>query len=423
MTLKNPYRPGRYVTGPQFYGRQDILHTLEHADYRGAYIIGTRQMGKTSLLREMERQLLAFYVDVSYMGHDLSRWAKHLQRSVDRKRPTYDWLPDATATVAADFFDLLEQVAHAAGDNNQKVWLLLDEAEDLMSMEEAQPGFLVRLRGATEMLPVLRLTLAGYRSLLELREAIPPHYLSPLLGGFISFVLPPLSAAEATALICQEKMSPSIQVEEAVVKQILAEADGHPFLLQRLCNALWKEGMLQPPDETILHRISADAENVFPADFELLSDVEQQVLLGLSQQKEATFAEIETILTGKSYHFSKSLQDLVDLGFLSRTSIGYAISSRVLVGWLASRKDSGEMPTPISDPAVIELHSADEQENRLEELLRIHRDNLHHYEKIKARYGFDVPLHVISGLEIEKGAIQRLQKDLEALRGTEEQEE
>jgi len=60
MTLKNPYRPGRYVTGPQFYGRQDILHTLEQDDYRGAYIIGTRQMGKTSLLREMERQLRPF---------------------------------------------------------------------------------------------------------------------------------------------------------------------------------------------------------------------------------------------------------------------------------------------------------------------------------------------------------------------------
>jgi hypothetical protein len=422
MTLKNPYRPGRYVTGLQFYGRQGILHALEHGDYRGAYIIGTRQMGKTSLLREMERQLPAFYVDVSYMGHDLSRWAKHLQRSVGRKRPTYNWLPDA-ATAAPGFLDLLEQVAHAAEDNKQKVWLLLDEAEDLMSMEEAQPGFLARLRGATEMLPALRLTLAGYRSLLELREAIPPHYLSPLLGAFISFVLPPLSAAEATALICQEKMLPSVQVEEAVVKQILAEADGHPFLLQRLCNALWKVGMLRPLDEIILHRISADAENVFPADFELLSDVEQQVLLGLSQQKEATFAEIETILTDKSYHLSKSLQDLVDLGFLYRTSTGYAISSQVLARWLASLKNSGEMPSPISDPVVIELHSADKQEKQLEELLRIHRDNLHHYEKIKAQCGFDVPLHVISGLEYEKEAIQRLQKDLETLRGTEGQEE
>jgi ABC-type multidrug transport system ATPase subunit len=103
MTLKNPYRPGRYVTGPQFYGRQDILHTLEHDDYRGAYIIGTRQIGKTSLLREMERRLPAFYVDVSYMGHDLFRWAKHLQRSIGRKREDYAWLPSTTATAAPVF--------------------------------------------------------------------------------------------------------------------------------------------------------------------------------------------------------------------------------------------------------------------------------------------------------------------------------
>ena len=74
------------------------------------------------------------------------------------------------------------------------------------------------------------------------------------------------------------------------------------------------------------------------------------------------------------------------------------------------------MPAPISDPVVIELHPVDEQEKQLEELLKIHKDNLHHYERIKAQYGFDVPLHVINGLEYEKEAIQKLQQDLESLR-------
>jgi hypothetical protein len=416
MALENPYKPGRYVTGQQFYGREDILHTLEHDDYRGAYIIGTRQMGKTSLLREMERRLPAFYVDVSFMGRDLSRWAKSLQRSIDRKREDYAWLPEATATAAPDFFDLVEQAACAAEENQQKVWLLLDEAEDLLSMEEAHPGFLARLRGATEMLPALRLVLAGYRSLLELRQAMPPHYPSPLLGGFISFILPPLSATEATALIRQEKMSPGVQVEEAVVNGILSEADGHPFLLQRLCNYLWKEGVLQSLDDAIQHRMSDDAGNVFPADFRLLSAVEQQILLGLSRQQEATFAEIEAILKDQSYQLSKPLQDLVGLGFLHRTPTGYAVSSQILARWLASLRDSGEMPAPISDPAVIELHPIDEQEKQLTELLKIHQDNLHHYETIEARYGFDVPLHVINGLEYEKEAIQKLQQSLESLR-------
>jgi hypothetical protein len=316
---------------------------------------------------------------------------------------------------------LLEQIADAAEDNQQKVWLLLDEAADLMSLAEAHPNFLIRLRGATQMLPALRLTLASHRTLLRLRQAIPPNHTSPLLRGFISFILLPLSEAEAAALIRQEKTPPGVQVEEAIVNKILIEAGGHPFLLQRLCNSLWKEGRLQPPDETILHRISADAENVFPADFELLSDVEQQILLGLSPQKEATFAEIETSLQDKSYHLAKSLQDLVDLGFLYRTPTGYAISSQVLARWLASLKDSGEIPAPISDPVVIELHPVDEQEKQFEELLKIHRDNLRHYEKIKAQYGFDVPLPVIKGLEYEKEAIQRLQQKLENLRGKEEQ--
>jgi hypothetical protein len=34
------------------------------------------------------------------------------------------------------------------------------------------------------------------------------------------------------------------------------------------------------------------------------------------------------------------------------------------------------------------------------------------YEKIKAQYGFGVPLHVINGLEYEKEVIQKLPQDL-----------
>jgi hypothetical protein len=250
---------------------------------------------------------------------------------------------------------------------------------------------------------------------LELRQAMPPHYPSPLIVAFISFILPPLSATEARALIRQEKMPPGVQVEEIIVNKLLSEADGHPFLLQRLCNYLWKEGVLQSLDDAIQHRMSEDADNVFPADFGLLSAVEQQILLGLSRQQEATFAEIEAILK-ESYQLSKSLQDLVGLGFIHRTSTGYAVSSQILARWLASLKGSGEIPAPISDPVVIELHPIDEQEKQLTELLKIHQDNLHHYETIEARYGFDVPLHVINGLEYEKEAIQKLQQSLESLR-------
>lgn len=414
MTLENPYKPGRYVTDRQFYGRQAILQTLEHEDYRGAYIIGTRQIGKTSLLREMECRLPAFYMDVSYLGRQLPRWARSLGRSIARKRPIYTWLPDPTIATTVDFFELLEQVAYAAEDNEQTVWLLLDEAEDLMHLSEVQPNFLARLRGATEMLPSLRLTVAGYRSLLELRQTVPPFYPSPLLGGFISFILPPLSNVEATALICQDQTTPGVEVEETTINEILIEAGGHPFLLQRLCNYLWQAGKLRSPDETFRHRISTDAENVFPADFELLSDLEQQILLFLSQQKEAFFAAIEATL--KNIHLSKCLQDLVELGFLYRTSTGYAISNQILFRWLANLDDSHEIPAPISNPTLIELRPVDEQEKQLEELLKTHLDNLSEYEKIKARYGFDVPLHIINGLKYEQEAIQKLQQELENLR-------
>ncbi len=418
MTLKNPYTPGRAATGRQFYGRQTILQTLEHDDYRGAYIIGTRQIGKTSLLREMEQRLPAFYVDVSYLGSDLDRWVRNLQRTIAKKQAAYPWLPDTTTTTG--FFALLEQIAQAAEDQQQPLWLLLDEAEDLMALAEANPGFLSRLRGAAEMLPALRLVLAGYRSLLELRQAAPPYYPSPLLGGFVAFILPPLSENEAIALIRQEQTP--VQVEKATLDKILIQAGGHPFLLQRLGNYLWTEGALPSPDETIQYRIRADANNVFPADFELLTDSEQQILLGLCRREETTFAEIESLIELKNVHLAHILQDLVELGFLRRTTNAYAISNQILSNWLASlesSESSAEIPPPLSSESVaVELHPAAEQERQLKKRLKIHQDNLAHYQEIKARYGFDVPLPVINGLKYEEDAIQKLQQNLEDLSQT-----
>ncbi|NJN95202.1 MAG: hypothetical protein HC875_14415 [Anaerolineales bacterium] len=418
MTLENPYKHGKYVIGPQFYGRVDILRCLEQDDYHGAYVIGTRQIGKTSLLREMERRLPAFYLDLNSLADDdLAQWANYLRRSINKQRSVYKWLPDSNAIEQSDFFTLLEQAAQAAENNsqNQRIWLLLDEAEDLITAAGEHPRLLPKLRGIMGMQPNLRLVLAGYRNLLKLRQITPPQHSSPFLGGFISFILPPLSEKEATALIRQEQTPPCMQVEDTVVREILIETGGHPYLLQRLCNYLWHKSNLIPLDGSARFKLDGDAENIFPADFGLLTEIEQQILFELCQSQEATFAEMETLLSYKTFHLPKTLQDLVDFGFIYRTSTAYAVSSQTLTRWLRSLKYS-DMPPPLSDPTVIEPHSIDEQEQHFLKLLKTHQDNLYHYEEIKAKYGFDVPLHVVNGIKIEEEAIQTLQQELAKLK-------
>ena len=48
--------------------------------------------------------------------------------------------------------------------------------------------------------------------------------------------------------------------------------------------------------------------------------------------------------------------------------------------------------------------------NRLRERYGIHIANLRHLEVIQSQYGFDVPLHILNDIRIQRNAIQELEK-------------
>ena len=52
--MQNPYVVGRWVRGDEHYDRQSLIEHLLHAHDTAIWVVGTRRMGKTSLLRQIE---------------------------------------------------------------------------------------------------------------------------------------------------------------------------------------------------------------------------------------------------------------------------------------------------------------------------------------------------------------------------------
>src|SRR5690606_20055647 len=63
--MRIPYNVGRWVRGKNHYGRQRLIDYLLHAPDSAIWLVGTRRMGKTSLLRQLE--LLTSAPDSTYV--------------------------------------------------------------------------------------------------------------------------------------------------------------------------------------------------------------------------------------------------------------------------------------------------------------------------------------------------------------------
>ncbi len=47
----NPYVVGQWVRGKKFYGRPDLIQEILHGNRNWLWLLGTRRIGKTSVLK------------------------------------------------------------------------------------------------------------------------------------------------------------------------------------------------------------------------------------------------------------------------------------------------------------------------------------------------------------------------------------
>lgn len=412
--MTSPYVISGPVSGQQFYNRHELLKEITSGQHRAMYVIGGRQMGKTSLLQRIGEMRPSIHLDVQFAAGNFQEFPRHLLYSLKRQQTKITWLPIFTDLQGLDFFEILQAVADAAEDNQELIYLLIDESDGLINETEASLNFLHRLRGLSQKCKGLRLVLAATRRLSKVRALFREAQMSPVLDGFVPFFLTPFSVSESANLLQAINSSSPLQIPLALQDEIIRLSGGQPHFLQLLGYHLYKDNLWREVSEDILSRIDHLASGLFVNDFATLTDTERQILRLVSQSKEISFADLQTKVSEP--RLSILLEGLVAYGYLCRLETVYTTGSIFLDRWLdgLSPKEWA-VPSPVPEERAFDLFSKDQQIKNIKNLLSTHHKNLQRLREAESQYGFDRPLYLLNGIAHEQEQIEKLQAELDNL--------
>jgi hypothetical protein len=232
-----PYETRAPVTGSRFFGREyEISRIVGNPDTNHA-ILGIRRIGKTSLLREIER-ILKESEDPAHVVYlecsDLLATEDYIREVVRKLNPRE--LPRLHLQRYVFFFpDFLERMGRVY---KSKIIFLLDEVDNLVIMQRGD-WELFRMLRASANKGACQYILAGFR------EAMREQYLldSPFYNFAQEIRLSEFTRRQAHDLIVtpMENLRVRIKNKDEVVGRIYEETAGHPNLIQYYCMILLRQ--------------------------------------------------------------------------------------------------------------------------------------------------------------------------------------
>lgn len=359
--VQNPYVVGRWVRGSEHYDRQSLIEHLLSAHDTAIWVVGTRRMGKTSLLRQIEHvtaQPDSPYVPLFWdlQGHATAEqlteelcWA--IESAADR---FVGCGVDLEQMREWDAAVILRRLGRGLQQQQRTLLLLVDEAEVLVEIGQSNPSWLARLRKTLQE-GHLRTIIASTRSLIQLTDQSVSWITSPFLFGFHMVILWPMRREGATALVRQLQSEMQVEVDDELVEQILHYTNHHPYLIQHLCDRLFMvdetgRRYLRPiedEDLAVTHMLAG----YFHLDFQLLSDVERKLLLAVAAQGSMSEAQLADVVDASQVaRLPALLQSLKELGHLRREGDEWTTGSEFLRRWLLIYQGITG-PTPVQRPA------------------------------------------------------------------------
>ena len=364
--MRIPYVVGRWVRGKNHYGRQRLIDTLLATPDFATWLVGTRRMGKTSLLRQLEHvtaggeyPLVPVFWDLqgcrnsgeaaSELAYSLQEaHTRFLERGVDVRMPA-----------GQDAADALRSLGRQCASQGMRPLLLIDEAEALIQIVVGEQAWLAKLRKALQE-GNLRCVVTSTKLLARLNEVNAGWTTSPFLFGFNLANLWQLDLEAAHALIRQEQSPNPVRVEDALADEILRHTSCHPYLIQFLCQRLFTaddrgRGMLREPEDEDLNPDQI-LSGFFRTDFQYLTRVERCILLTVSDLSVAKREEVLSALSEESpQRVDMFLYGLRKFGYLQPLRERWAVGNEYLRRWLQDhRSQLADLAKPQIDDSVFE---------------------------------------------------------------------
>lgn len=341
--MRVPYTVGRWVRGEQHYGRQRLITHLLTATDNEFWLIGTRRMGKTSLLRQMEMvavdrdDFVPLFCDLQgcQSSDDV---ALELSFAVEDAAERFTPLgvnPDDVVGLGA--VETLRYLQRAAARHDRQLLLLVDEAEALIHVAEQEDRWLARLRRVFQD-ERQRTVMTATKILSRLNDLQSEWMTSPFLFGFNLVNLWSLDTESAAALVRQSQAAVPVEVDDGLLTEILHCTNRHPYLMQFLCQRLYStDGQccwLRPVKEEDLlpdHLLAKFLE----IDFNHLASLERRILLIVGAMPAISLLEILKELSDESPSRIRTfVYGLHKLGYIREDHDQWFISNDFLAHWL-----------------------------------------------------------------------------------------
>ena len=327
--MRNPYSVGRWLRGADHYGRQQLLDYLISAEDPAIWVVGTRRMGKTSLLRQLEWLLtqqegasavpLFWDLQGSETKDDFDY---ELFLAVEDEMPRFEAFGvDVSALYNRDAIHILRTLQRALRAHGKHLLLLIDEAEAWISLAKNDYQALARLRKAFQN-GGMRTIMTSTKLLMQLNDLTRNWLTSPFLFGFTLVHLWSLEPEASVSLVMQEQSQTPVNVERGRIDEILRHSHRHPYLVQTLCYRLFEEkhgrGVLREIQEEDL-RADHLLSGFFEVDFRCLAPTERQILLTVARQGVISEEELVARNDNESIdQISMYVHGMNNLGYLQR---------------------------------------------------------------------------------------------------------
>ena len=385
--MRNPFSAGSWVSGPDFFGRESIISGLLSSNEKCDWVIAQRRMGKTSLLRKLEEQFnsglnegLAVFWDIqgSYDADGL------LESLEDALEDSFDLFPDHWGKMSPQEFkglpphQVIKSLARKLRQDDKKMTLLIDEAEEFITLTQKTPESLSRLRKTFHTCPNLHTIICSTPRLEKLLQMTQIDT-SPFLHGFHSHFLGGFTRQETQDLLKNG------HIESEIADEVFQLAFGNPYQTQLFAKFFFEYNDYQ---ETInfLHSNPSLAQ-VHEVNLGLLTEEEKLFLLNMSSP--------DAVLP-KNNTESMMAHKLTLIGYLKFYDQKYSIASQFFGKWLTGYFNLN-----------IDKHPHNEQDFNLasapKSLVKFNILSLYRYLLQQCQEGYRVPanpeLFKISGMD------------------------
>lgn len=331
--MRNPFIAGSWVRGDNFFGRQALLREVLEGDRDSLWVVGARRLGKTSLLKELEYRVqqsphtpwAALYWDLegSADARGLSdALLGAVEDSESFRRATGVAVEDVEGLSVTEMLTALVRKTVRSG---WRLLLLIDEAEELLTVLRNDAVVLPRLRRIFQKGPDVRVAMTSTRRLARINEAELDT--SPFLQGFIPpLYLAPLQTEDARALLARGRFAP------LDVERIMECTGNHPFLVQLIASRLFESRDV----ESTLSQLGSDemVANFFAVDFQTLEAGERFILEHVAVSGTRSLPEIAQAARLSDDAAEPLLFGLRMMGYLTSDGTRYRVGNSFFERWL-----------------------------------------------------------------------------------------